>query len=78
MKPANKARLQKILKNHVVKGRRMSKDVAGQTALVSMGSQSLSIQSSNDRVRISDATIQRADIEAGNGVVHVIDQVLLP
>lgn len=78
MKPANKARLQKILKNHVVKGRRRAKDVAGQTALASMGGQSLPIQASNDRVRIGDATIQKTDIEAENGVVHVIDQVLLP
>jgi uncharacterized surface protein with fasciclin (FAS1) repeats len=77
MKPANKARLQKILKNHVVKGRRMSKDVARQSALSSMGGRSLSIQSANDQVQIGDATIRQADIEAENGVVHVIDQVLL-
>jgi uncharacterized surface protein with fasciclin (FAS1) repeats len=61
-----------------VKGRRRAKDVAGQTALASMGGQSLPIQASNDRVRIGDATIQKTDIEAENGVVHVIDQVLLP
>jgi uncharacterized surface protein with fasciclin (FAS1) repeats len=78
MKPANKARLQNILKNHVVEGRRMSKDVAKQSALSSMGGRSLSIQSANDQVQIGDATIRRADIEAENGVVHVVDQVLLP
>jgi uncharacterized surface protein with fasciclin (FAS1) repeats len=78
MKPANKARLQRILKNHVVKGRRMSRDVAGQSSLASLGGQSLPIQSASGQVQVGDATIQQTDIEAGNGVVHVIDHVLLP
>jgi uncharacterized surface protein with fasciclin (FAS1) repeats len=78
MKPANKARLQKILKHHVVKGRRMAADVAGQSALAPLSGETMSIRSKKDQVRIGNATIQQTDIEAGNGVVHVIDQVLMP
>ena len=44
MKPANKARLQKILKHHVVKGRRMSADVAGQSALAPLSGETMSIR----------------------------------
>jgi uncharacterized surface protein with fasciclin (FAS1) repeats len=78
MKPANKAKLQKILKNHVVKGRQMSTAVAKASKISPMSGSSLRIQAKGDKVRIGDATIRRADLEAENGVVHAIDRVLLP
>ena len=78
LKPANKEKLQKILKRHVVKGRQMSSAVAKESKISPMSGSSLQIQAKGDRVRIGDATIQQADLEAENGVVHVIDRVLLP
>lgn len=78
MKPENKAKLQDILKHHVVQGRQMSSKVAKQSTISPMDGSSLRIQSKGDRVRIGDATIRQTDLEAGNGVVHVIDRVLLP
>jgi uncharacterized surface protein with fasciclin (FAS1) repeats len=78
MKPANKEKLQNILKHHVVQGRQMAKNVAKQSKISPMDGSSLKIQAKGDRVRIGDATIRQTDLEAENGVVHVIDRVLLP
>ena len=78
MKPENKDKLQKILKRHVMKGRQMSSAVAKQSKISPMSGSSLQVQAKGDRVRIGDATIRQADLEAENGVVHVIDRVLLP
>lgn len=78
MKPENKTRLQNILKNHVVQGRRMAKDVAGRSSLSSMNGETLRIQAKGDQVRIGDATIRQTNLEAKNGIVHAIDRVLLP
>jgi len=78
MKPENKTQLQNILKNHVVQGRRMAKDVTDRSSVSSMTGDSLRIQAKGDRVRIGDATIRQTDLQAENGIVHVIDRVLLP
>jgi uncharacterized surface protein with fasciclin (FAS1) repeats len=78
MKPENKEKLQKILKHHVVKGRQMSTAVAKESKIRPMTGSALQVQAKGDRVRIGDATIRQADLEAENGVVHVIDRVLLP
>lgn len=78
MKPQNMERLQNILKNHVVQGRRMAEDVAGRSSLSSMNGESFRIRTNGEQVRIGDATIRQTDLEAENGIVHVIDRVLLP
>ena len=78
MKPANKAKLQDILKHHVVQGRQMSDKVAKQSTIAPMAGSSLRIRSKGDQVRIGEATIRQTDLEAENGIVHVIDRVLLP
>lgn len=78
LKPKNKTRLQEILKHHVVQGRRMADAVSGRSSLSPMFGSGLSIRMKGDRVRIGESTIQQADLAASNGVVHVIDRVLMP
>ena len=78
MKPANKEKLQNILKHHVVQGRQMATAVAKKSKIAPMSGSSLQVQAKGDRVRIGDATIRKTDLEAENGVVHVIDRVLIP
>lgn len=78
MRPKNKGRLQELLKHHVISGRRMAKDVSGLSSLSPMSGETLRVQAKGNRVRIGDATIQQTDLEAENGIVHVIDRVLLP
>ena len=78
MKLENKSRLQRILKHHVVKGHKQAKDVSGATSLKMMDGTTLNVRTKGDRVRIGEAAITKPDLEAENGVVHVIDRVLIP
>jgi uncharacterized surface protein with fasciclin (FAS1) repeats len=78
MKPANQSRLQRILKHHVVDGRKRAKDVSGASSLKMLDGKTLNVRKRGDQVRIGDATITKTDLEAENGVVHVIDRVLMP
>ncbi|MFP3920838.1 MAG: fasciclin domain-containing protein [Dichotomicrobium sp.] len=78
VKPENKEKLTAILTYHVVPGKVMSSDIAGKTveAETVEGSE-LSIDATNG-VKVDDAKVVEADIEASNGVIHVIDTVVMP
>jgi uncharacterized surface protein with fasciclin (FAS1) repeats len=78
LKPANRKRLQQLLKYHVVSGRMLAKDVTSKRSIRPLEGEALSVQSSGKTARIGNATISQTDIEAENGVVHVIDNVLIP
>ena len=76
--PENKDKLVAVLTYHVVPGKIMSSDIAGKTAMVeTVQGSALSVDATNG-VMIDNATVTTADIEASNGVIHVIDTVLLP
>lgn len=74
----DKEKLAKILTYHVVDGKVMAKDVAGMTSAKTVEGSEVTIKAENSKVMINDATVTTADIEASNGVIHVIDTVLLP
>jgi uncharacterized surface protein with fasciclin (FAS1) repeats len=74
----NRDQLVSILTYHVVPGAVMSSDIAGQElAVATVNGQEVAIDAT-DGVTIDGATVVQADIEASNGVIHVIDQVILP
>lgn len=74
----NRDQLIQILTYHVVPGKVMSSDLSdGMTAATVEGSD-VSISVSDYGVSVDDASVVQADIEASNGVVHVIDAVILP
>ena len=74
--PENLAVLTSILTYHVVSGKIMSTDVmAGDAPSVEGSTIALG---TTDGVQVNDATVIAADVEAGNGVIHVIDKVLVP
>lgn len=78
LKPENKDQLVAILTYHVVPGKVMSGDVAGKTMVVtSVEGHDLNVDATNG-VKINDATVITADIETSNGVIHVVDTVILP
>ena len=78
LKPENKETLVAVLTYHVVPGKIMSGDIAGKTAMVeTVQGSKLSVDATNG-VMIDEATVISADIEASNGVIHVIDTVVLP
>jgi len=73
----DKDQLTNILKYHVVSGKVMSKDVAGMDSAETLLGKSITIDASNG-VMINNAKVIQADIEASNGVIHIIDTVLIP
>ena len=77
LKPENKEKLTAILTYHVVPGKVTASQVANISQAITVQGQSLKVDT-NDGVKINDAKVIAADIEASNGVIHVIDSVLLP
>ncbi|MEZ4366211.1 MAG: fasciclin domain-containing protein [Kofleriaceae bacterium] len=73
----DKAKLAAVLTYHVVPGKVMAADVGGMTAAKSVQGGELAIDA-KDGVKIGGATVTKTDIEASNGVIHVIDTVLMP
>ncbi len=76
--PENRETLQAILTYHVVAGQVMAEDAMGLESAETVQDQSITITTMDGSVMINDATVIQADIEAANGVIHVIDGVLLP
>lgn len=74
----NKAKLATILKYHVVPGRVKAADVAGKSLQVKTAAGLPVNVDGTFGVRVNDAHVIQPDIEASNGVIHVIDTVLLP
>lgn len=70
-------KLKSLLTYHVVSGKVLAKDVAGVKTAMTVQGGNLRVDASNG-VKINDAKVTQADIEASNGVIHVIDTVLLP
>ena len=78
LKPENKEVLVKILTYHVVPGRVLSTDLqSGEVKSVEGGPISVKVDPATG-VQVNDATVVQPDIEASNGVIHVIDNVILP
>ena len=73
-------KLRAVLTYHVVPGRIMASDViaAGSAMPQTAQGQKLNVRTVNGMVRVDDATVVAADVEASNGVIHVIDSVLIP
>ena len=70
-------RLKKVLTYHVVAGKILAKDVAGLEKAKSMQGGELRVDASHG-VKINNAKVTLADVDASNGVIHVIDTVLIP
>jgi uncharacterized surface protein with fasciclin (FAS1) repeats len=74
----DKEKLAAILTYHVVPGKVSSEDVAQLPTAKTVNGQDLTITAADDKVMVGSATVTQADIPASNGVIHVIDTVLLP
>ncbi|MGL6043871.1 MAG: fasciclin domain-containing protein, partial [Sandaracinobacteroides sp.] len=78
VKPENKDQLVKILTLHVLSGKVMAADVMGKKMEpASVQGEALHVDGT-DGVKVSGATVTTADIECTNGVIHVIDTVIMP
>jgi uncharacterized surface protein with fasciclin (FAS1) repeats len=78
LKPENKEKLVAILTYHVVAGDVMAKDVVKMSEAKTLNGKDVKIMVHGSTVMINDATVIKADIVCSNGVIHVIDTVLIP
>lgn len=76
--PENKAKLAAILTYHVVSGKVMAADVVKLTEAKSLEGANIAITVANGSVKVDGANVVSTDIEASNGVIHVIDAVITP
>jgi uncharacterized surface protein with fasciclin (FAS1) repeats len=78
LKPENKEKLAAILTYHVVPGKVMAADIKGKkTNVKTVQGGELAVDATNG-VKINDATVVTADVAASNGVIHIIDTVVMP
>ncbi|HWA47395.1 MAG TPA: fasciclin domain-containing protein [Dongiaceae bacterium] len=78
LKPENKDQLVKVLTYHVVAGEVMAADVVKLSSATTVEGADVAIDASSGKVMINNAQVVQADVDASNGVIHVIDKVLLP
>ncbi|MEQ9642052.1 MAG: fasciclin domain-containing protein [Alphaproteobacteria bacterium] len=78
LKPENKDKLIAVLTYHVVPGKIMAADIAGKMAMVETVQGSKLSVNATDGVKIDNASVISADVVASNGVIHVIDNVVMP
>jgi uncharacterized surface protein with fasciclin (FAS1) repeats len=74
----DKEALRRVLLYHVVQGKVMASDVTKMRSAKTLQGQNINIRVRNNVVRINDAKVIKADIVCSNGVIHVIDKVILP
>jgi uncharacterized surface protein with fasciclin (FAS1) repeats len=78
LKPENKKKLQDILKYHVVAGKVKAKDVVNLKKAKTLEGKDLEISVDGSKVKINGIEVVKTDIPCKNGVIHVIDGVLIP
>lgn len=78
LKPENKEKLQAILLYHVVPGNVMAADVVKLSSAKTANDMQLAIMVDGKTVKVNDAQVIQTDIKTSNGVIHVIDTVLIP
>lgn len=78
LKPENKDQLTAILTYHVVSGKVMAADVVKVTSAKTVQGDEVTVKVEGDKVMIDGANVTTTDIECSNGVIHVIDAVILP
>jgi uncharacterized surface protein with fasciclin (FAS1) repeats len=78
LKPENKAQLVKVLTYHVVPGKVMAADVVKLKEAKTVQGGNVAIKVDGGKVMIDSATVTKADVAASNGVIHIIDTVVLP
>jgi uncharacterized surface protein with fasciclin (FAS1) repeats len=78
LKPENKQQLVAILTYHVVPGKLMAADVVGLDEAKTVNGKMIDVQAEGGAVKVNDVSVTATDIAASNGVIHVIDRVILP
>jgi len=77
-KPENKAKLEKMLKNHIIEGAHDSAMLEDMKSVKTLAGEELTISAKDDVITIHGAKVTKADMKASNGLIHQIDTVLMP
>lgn len=78
LKPENKAKLVKVLTYHVIPAKAMAADVVKMTSAKTVEGSEVKIAVADGKVKVDDANVVKTDIVCSNGVIHVIDAVIMP
>jgi uncharacterized surface protein with fasciclin (FAS1) repeats len=78
LKPENKQKLQRLLTYHVVPGKVMAADVVKLNQAKAVSGDTIAVAAKGGSVTVDAARVTQADVPASNGVIHVIDAVILP
>ena len=78
LKPENQEKLRRILTYHVVAGKVMASDVVKLQSARAVSGDTITVKVEDGVVHVDNATVTKADVAASNGVIHVIDSVILP
>ncbi len=78
LKPENKSKLQSILTYHIIPAQVMAADVAALTEAKTVNGASLMVKADTGKVMVDNAQVIKTDIVCSNGVIHVIDAVVMP
>ena len=78
LKPENKAKLRRILTYHVVPGRVSASEVVKLRTAKAVSGDAITIKAGGDAVTVAGSRVVKTDVAASNGVIHVIDSVMLP
>ena len=78
LKPENKAKLVKVLTFHVVSGKLLASQLKDGQELTTVEGEKIKVSIKDNKVSVGGAHVTTADILASNGVIHVIDKVLMP
>jgi len=78
LRPENKEKLKAVLTYHVVAGKAMAADLKDGESVKTVNGKDLTPAISGGKVMVGNANVVKADVSASNGVIHVIDAVLIP
>ena len=78
LKPENRDKLRRILTYHVVAGEVRAADVVKLQSAKAVSGDTITVKVKDGKVHVADANVTKTDIQASNGVIHVIDTVMLP
>jgi uncharacterized surface protein with fasciclin (FAS1) repeats len=78
LKPENKAKLVRVLTYHVVPGRVAAADVVKVESVKAVSGDTLHVKAKDGTVKVDDAKVVKTDVAATNGIIHVVDSVILP
>jgi uncharacterized surface protein with fasciclin (FAS1) repeats len=78
MDPENKEQLIDLLSNHIIAGRLDEASLQNETSIKTIGNAKLKVMRKDDRAMINGAEVVKSDLESRNGVMHIVDKVLIP